>query len=374
MSDPTIILTLLAALGALLFAIATRVSEALVRARARHLPTRIAGRMEEEWLAELNAIASRPGKLAFAIALTLTRRQAFAGPGEDSMTEPHDRPAVGLAAFNGRKTLLILPTLILATAAYGASFLLPVRYASESLILVQPRQIPSSFVVDLLSDSREDRLKSIEQIILSRSILSALVGEFSSELAPKAEPLDRTIAELRKDITIQFPPTPEEANPKYFRVRYVGRNAELARKVAARLTLALLQIDNSHRELQLEGTRDFLRHRLDDLATRLTETGDKLAHERAAHGLQSGRILAIDYEQLVSTYKATFAKLEDVQMAFEVELDRKGEQFLIQVPADLGTPVIPNRLGFAGLGAVAGFALGGMAVFSLNRRQRRALA
>jgi len=360
MSDATIVITILGAFGVVLFAVGARLSEALLRFRARRLPLAIALRMEEEWLGELGAIASRPGKLAFAIALTLTRRQAFAAPGEDSMSEIVKDSRLGpQSVFSGRKALLIFSTLIFALAAYGASFLLPVRYASDSLILVS-------------GDPVEERLKSIEQTVMSRTNLIAILREIP-QLKNGRETLtmDRSIEELRKDIALSFDPSSGGPSPvAYFRLRYAGPNSELAQKVTSKLTQSFIKLDFAKREAQVFGTRDFLRQQLGVLAGRVTKKGDELARERAAHGPQSGRILEIEYEQLVANYKAAFAKLEDAEMGSE----QKGGQVAVVDPANLGTPVAPNRLAFAGLGAFVGLALGGMAVVSRDRRRRRALA
>jgi uncharacterized protein involved in exopolysaccharide biosynthesis len=331
--------------------------------------------MEEEWLGELNAISSRPGKLAFAIALTLTRRQAFAAPGEDSMTEIHERTAGPFAAFNGRKTLLFLTTAIFAIAAYGVSFLLPVLYASESLILVRPREVPTSLVVDLIGGSVEERLKAIEQTMMSRRNLVEILREFP-QLGSKTLSMDRRIEGLRKDISISFNPTTGGTpSISYFRLRYVGPDPTLAQKVASKLTILFLERDGETRGAMIAGTNDFLRRQLDALAERLTEKGNELARLRAANGPEDVRILALDYEVLESTYKTLSAKYGDAKLAVALESEQKGGKFMVLDPANLPKqPVSPNRLAITGMGALAGLALGGVAVFGLDRRRKRALA
>jgi len=251
-----------------------------------------------------------------------------------------------------------------------------VRYASEALILVKPREVPSSVVVDLITDSQKDRMKAIEQMVLSRTSLISILRELPQlKVGRESLNMDRMIAELRKDITILFAPSPEGATPKYFRIRYVGPDPVLAQKVTMRLTLLFIQQDGAQRESMIAGTRDFLRRRLDALAERLTEKGDELARERAAHGPEAVRILALDYDLLVSTYKTVSAKYEDAQMAGSLESEQKGGQFMIVDPANLPRePVGPNRLAITGMGALAGLALGGTAVLGLDRRRRRVLA
>jgi uncharacterized protein involved in exopolysaccharide biosynthesis len=373
MRDITIVITILAALGGVLFAVAARLSAALVRSRAHRLPTRIALRMEEEWLGELNAIASRPGKLAFAIALTLTRRRAFVVPGEDSMTEFHDRPAGRLAVFNGRKTLLVLTTLLFAIAAYGTSFLLPVRYASETLIYVVPQAVSKEYVRGLIEESPEERSRSILQSVMSRTSFFLILRSFPElKIGRETWSMGRMIEELRKDITVEFSPSTEGANLTYFRMRYLGTDPALAQRVMSQLTTFFIEQDNKTRETRLLGTSDFLRGQLEVIAKRLIEKQKQLARGRAEHGPEA--ILAMDYELLKSTYASVFAKYEEAQMSIAMEKQQRGGGFAVVDPANMGTPVVPNRLAIAGIGAFAGFVLGGMAVVGLGRRHRRALA
>ena len=98
---------LLGGLVAGLLAFAPQVSEWLVRARARRLPRALCRGMEEEWLAELDAMLSRPSQLAFAIALTLTRRHSFAMD-DDSLFATSSRPSVTVATIGGWPSVVIV--------------------------------------------------------------------------------------------------------------------------------------------------------------------------------------------------------------------------------------------------------------------------
>ena len=92
---------LAAILGGLL-ALAPRVSESLVRSTARRLPRPLSARMREEWLAELGALPGRASQLAFAIALTLTRRHSFAIE-EGSLFAAPARTSITAATFGGSR-------------------------------------------------------------------------------------------------------------------------------------------------------------------------------------------------------------------------------------------------------------------------------
>src|SRR5215467_953803 len=68
------------------------------------------------------------GALVFGVALILTRRRAFVAHGEETVTQT-------TTAFGSRKSLMIVSTLAFAIGAYGASYLIPVRYESEALLI-----------------------------------------------------------------------------------------------------------------------------------------------------------------------------------------------------------------------------------------------
>ncbi len=124
---------LLAALVGGLLAFAPRVSESLVRSSARRLPHRLSARMREEWLAELDALPGRPSQLAFAIALTLTRRHSFAIEEESLFAAPARSP-VTVATFGGWPSVVVFTTAVAAALVYAASFLIPPLYQSHTLV------------------------------------------------------------------------------------------------------------------------------------------------------------------------------------------------------------------------------------------------
>jgi len=376
MRDTTILIFVFVTLGVLLLALAPQLSEMMVRGRARRLPTQLAVRMEEEWRGELNAIPSRPGKLAFAIALMLTRRRAFVAPGEDSMTEVQDRPVGGFAVFGGWKTLLIVPTLICAIAAGLASRALPNRYASEALILIGPPDVSKDFVPGLYDVPIEERFETLEKLVKSRATLASILREFEQrELGSRGMNIDERVQKLRDDISIRLNSEGDTAMPgRSIVLRYVGYDPQLAQAVTRKLTQYLIQRDLQARANRVQGTNSFLETELQKLAARVTEQRDKIERERAAGGPGAAAVLALDYELLQSTYRTLFAKREEARLALALETNNPNS-FQVVDPAYFPLKrSSPNRLAITGIGALVGFALGGMAVAGLYRKQRRVLA
>ena len=150
----------LAAIVGGLLALAPRVSESLVRSRARRLPRMLSARMREEWLAELGALPGRPSQLAFAIALTLTRRHSFAIEEESLFAAPARSPLT-VATFGGWPSVVVFTTVVVAALAYAASFLIQPLYQSHALVLVVPQRVPARFVESAVRITLDERLRAL---------------------------------------------------------------------------------------------------------------------------------------------------------------------------------------------------------------------
>src|SRR5262249_1759600 len=110
-----------------------------------------------------------------------------------------------LALMVRRKVWIIAPFLGLTCAVAVLIHFLPKIYVSQTLILVRPRDIPEDFVKDLISGTAEQRLKAIEQTVLSRTNLIQILREFGDSL-PEFQRLnlDEQVLRLRNQISIAF--------------------------------------------------------------------------------------------------------------------------------------------------------------------------
>src|ERR1700690_2284323 len=78
-----------------------------------------------------------------------------------------------------RRWVLIVALDIVGTAAgYVASIVVPKRFTSQTLVLVQQPSVPSDLVKPVISDNSNQRLASMQQQILSRSGLEPLIRQF----------------------------------------------------------------------------------------------------------------------------------------------------------------------------------------------------
>src|SRR5262245_39302081 len=74
-----------------------------------------------------------------------------------------------------RPFAVLLPLVLVTAAALGASYLVPRRYQSSTLVMVESEKIPDSFVAKSVETPR--RLETVRQEVLSRTRLERILQE-----------------------------------------------------------------------------------------------------------------------------------------------------------------------------------------------------
>ena len=354
-----------------LLAYAPQLSESMVRSRARRLPRSLSSRMGEEWLAELDAMPSRPSQLAFAIALTLTRRHSFAIDEEALFAAP-SRPSITVATFGGWRTVVAFTTVLVAGIAYGTSFLIEPLYRSATRILVVPQRISERYVEPTIRISVDDRMQAISQMVLSRKGLARIVLDFDlypSLRAPESrvdkDPMDgvhegsestvheNVVERMRHDIGVEI-----RTDGQSFDVSYVSPDPRTAMRVADRLASLYIEASLRDREVIADSASQFLNSQIEDVRSRLLK---HLTGIRGAKRIEAAEadVRTLELETLESNYRDLLMKKEQSLIAANLERRQIGEQFKLLDPARLPeAPISPNRLVLALLGAAAGFCLG----------------
>jgi succinoglycan biosynthesis transport protein ExoP len=185
-----------------------------------------------------------------------------------------------LALLVRRRWWVVICFVVFSALAVLLSMLFPKVFLSETMILIQPRDVPTDFVKDLIAGSTDERLSSIEQTVLSRTNLQKILDEFEDRM-PGYRSLnnDRKIIKLKKRISIDF--YSERRRGVYlpttsFRISYRDQNPELAQKVTARLALLFIAQDSQARADQVIGTTNFLAKELEKVADLLTQSETRL--------------------------------------------------------------------------------------------------
>src|ERR1035437_10192606 len=110
-----------------------------------------------------------------------------------------------LGVVRRRHVHFLIPLLLGWLVVWGASWVLPARYKSGTLILVEQPTMPKNYVEPNVNEDLQDRLASIQQQILSRTRLLMIIdklhlyGGDHGQTAP-----DEKVDLMRKDIDIEL--------------------------------------------------------------------------------------------------------------------------------------------------------------------------
>jgi len=168
-------------------------------------------------------------------------------------TDPQDYLALAVR----RKWWIIAPFVLLSVAVGGVVYQLPDIYISETLILIEARDVPDDFVRDLTTIDAEERLDVVQQTILSRTNLFQIVTEFGAQLIDlRGLDEERKIGSVKERIGTEA--SVQRGKASSIRIWYEDQNPELAQKITSRLASLLIEYDNRIREQQVFGTAEFI--------------------------------------------------------------------------------------------------------------------
>src|SRR5450432_1539275 len=161
---------------------------------------------------------------------------------------------------------------------------LPPVYSSEAVILVDSQKIPDKYVMSTISTDLQDRLATINQQILSATRLKSVIDDLDLYRDDRKTHVEEEIIEkMRKDITVKMERGWVANRPGAFRIVYQGQNPGVVAQVANRIASLYIEENMKTREIQAEGTSDFIetqlqqaKKRLDDLEAAVS--GYKLKH------------------------------------------------------------------------------------------------
>jgi uncharacterized protein involved in exopolysaccharide biosynthesis len=254
----------------------------------------------------------------------------------------------------GKKWVLLVPAVALASTAFIAWPHLPKRYQSATTVVVVPQRVPEAYVKPTVTTRIEERLGTIQQRILSRTFLERLIQQFN--LYPRerrAGIMEDVVEQMRKDIDVQI------LKADAFRVSYRSSDPRTAMRVTERLASAFIDESLTDRAVLAQLTTSFLETQLADVRQRLVEHSKRVEQARVGRNAPEERLLALEEEVLGAAYKSLLAKLEDAKLAAEVERRQIGEQFRMIEPARVPEkPLGATRGGLTFVGAVAGLCLG----------------
>jgi polysaccharide chain length determinant protein (PEP-CTERM system associated) len=178
--------------------------------------------------------------------------------------------------------MILLPLVVGTVAGVLGYKGLPVKYQSETLIMVVPQRIPDAYVKSTVTASVEDRLRSVSEQILSRSRLEKIIQDFDLYQERRSTGLmEDVLQRMRDDINVEL-----VGKESSFRVSYISADPNVAQKVTERLAALYIEENLRDRANLAENTSGFLESQLQDAKQRLVTQEKKLEEYRRRYAGQ----------------------------------------------------------------------------------------
>lgn len=217
-----------------------------------------------------------------------------------------------------RKWWILLPLLVSMGVTAWLYQTLPREYRSSTLILVEPQKVPQDYVKSAVSGSIADRLTTIRQQILSRSLLQKIMDEFGLYREESERKTHEELFEhFRKKITIETAGSRKKIES--FTLSFSGREPAVVMKVTDKLASIFIEENLKIREQLVEGTSDFLENELSLFKKSLVEQEEKLSAFKTRYRGELPQQLDTNLRTL-DRYQM---ELQSISMSIKVAEERK---------------------------------------------------
>jgi polysaccharide chain length determinant protein (PEP-CTERM system associated) len=164
-----------------------------------------------------------------------------------------------------RPWLVAGPFAVILAISVAALFVLPKKYRSATLILVESEKVPTSFVPKMATGESERRLDNIRAQVLSRTRLEQVLRETNP--FPELGAGTRAVDAMRRSTTVSA------SGNDGFTIEFVHEQPRIAQQVTDRLATLFIDETVKARGQQVEDAVDFLVTQVND-ARRELESKD----------------------------------------------------------------------------------------------------
>jgi succinoglycan biosynthesis transport protein ExoP len=190
-----------------------------------------------------------------------------------------------LQVVRRRHIHFLIPVFLGWLLVWGASWVLPVRYKSSTLILVEQPTMPKNYVVPNVTDDLQNRLQSITQQILSRTRLLLIIDKLHLyvESRRRQNTPDEKVELMRKDVDIELVHNSQGDQITAFKINYSAHDPHVAQLVTSELTNLFINENLKVRQQQSEDTTKFIESQLESARASLAEQEVKVREFKGQH-------------------------------------------------------------------------------------------
>ncbi|HTW23742.1 MAG TPA: Wzz/FepE/Etk N-terminal domain-containing protein [Candidatus Baltobacteraceae bacterium] len=197
------------------------------------------------------------------------------------MTERELTAADYMAMLRRRWVLIVVLAAIGGPLAYGIARILPAKYKSQTLVLVQPPAVSDIYVRPLETIDPSERLASMKQQILSRTRLEPIIRQYGLYSADVNRVSMDTLVERLQDAVDVTPVQPmaevRANNLPGFYVNVTLNDPRMAQQICTAITSMFIEESIRGSQQRSEMTTDFLGQQLDEAKKNLDDQDSKLA-------------------------------------------------------------------------------------------------
>ena len=177
-----------------------------------------------------------------------------------------------------RKWTIIVTILFVLLGASVYYMVTPQQFKSSTTIMVVPQRVPEKYVASTVATRIEDRLSTIQQQIMSRTRLLAVINELDlfKERRGGSFP-DALVPTMRNRIEILV------VRKDAFTLSFSHEDPKTAMLTASRLASFFIEENLKTREQQAIGTSEFLESQLRDTKARLMAQEEKVKRYKMAY-------------------------------------------------------------------------------------------
>src|SRR5882757_5744346 len=176
--------------------------------------------------------------------------------------------------------ILAFITVTLGAMGLAASLVLPKKYTSSTLVLVEQPTVPTDVIKPVITNDLNQRMASMKAQILSRSRLEPIINKF--ELYPverKTTHMEDLVEKLKSAVHVDLiEPLAGSADrqPPGFNVSVTFDNPQLAQQICQEITSMFMEQNATARGVQSNKVTKFLTEQLDEAKAKLAEQDKSL--------------------------------------------------------------------------------------------------
>jgi polysaccharide chain length determinant protein (PEP-CTERM system associated) len=177
--------------------------------------------------------------------------------------------------------ILLISIVGCGAVAMLLAMVLPKKYTSQTLILVQQPTVPTDIVKPVVTEDLNHRLASMQEQILSRTRLEPIIGKFGLYPEDRGKVhIEDLVERLRASIAVtplvSMPGTQNQSLPGFY-VNVTFNDPQLAQQTCTEITSMFMEQNAHALEQQAARTTSFLSQQLDEAKAKLDEHDAKLA-------------------------------------------------------------------------------------------------